>query len=425
MDWLRELLGIPSFNLGTSPRDSLFEAVIKEIVTPKDPRQVIEASYHYLPFFLFFAAALFVLEFVVRLLRGAFSDNGSGEMRELLYSTIWIFGLIPQIPGIIAGVRIFANITGRYALTLFLGVDTPEAVTARLSELTGVGPIDLMLSIVQIAGLLAIVLGLGIMVAAFAASVALMVMGMALRWLGDFGESAFRGALSITLFSSMINLILMLVLGGINALARAIYPDSALWRGFMNTGAIILAAWIIWKAIQRFSSTIRAIASKGAEGYRRARGRRSDGDTEVDPDGSYRQERAGKNSRKRQERAMSDDNDQPTSGSATSRNKRTSAPSDESSDSGGAHREAKQDYDEPQPRTRRDTSTAARSVERGADESSDPMAPRKKTGLLERDKDDSSANENPVRESPPRRSARNNPEEHNQSLRTRRDKNDT
>lgn len=307
MDWLNKLLGLAGIEIPASPRESLLNAILEQLVKPQDPQVTITQSYGYLDYFLYFALALFICETAFRLVRAMGDSNFNAEMRELLISTAWLFGFVGLAPGFLASMRIFANLIGQGLLTLFMGDSSWATLMSKLGELSGSVAIDFFLSIIQIGSLIVTAIGLAIMLASFAASLIILIVGMMLRWLGDFGTRSFRTSIAITIYSVVINMVLMIVIGGLNAIGRGIFPGAGgqLWRGMINTGALVLASWIIWKIIGKIGAHVRAITSSAAGGIRNMRSRFRGGSTSVDPDGAIKQRRSAEQVHDRHSQSIS------------------------------------------------------------------------------------------------------------------------
>lgn len=359
-DWFKDILGIPSFDLSESPRDVLIEDLFVWLFKEEDYRQVIESSYDSIRYFIWFSAALVFVEIVYRLMRGALSDQVPirAELKEILISAVWVFALIPQMPLLMNFIRLFFNAIGRGYMTLLYGDMTPAEIADQVGEMTGSGPIDLFLSLIQLVSLFAIIVGMGVMIVAFAMSVVILILGMAVRWIGVFGANALRVSITLALFSAAINMIMLVIIGGMSAIGRGLFPDSQFWRGVINTAAFVAAAWVIKVMFDGFGAKIRQTANAASQGYAKFR-RRPQGSLREDPDGEIKQRRSAQAGHDRQVAAMGSDNN-PRRGVRTE-----TVPVQSSERRQGSLSETDTSTTETTqspPRYRRLTSTAARSV---------------------------------------------------------------
>lgn len=251
----------------TSPREDVLLKVLSQLLNPPPP---VTAAAHYidnLKALFWIAVILFVVQFVVALVRGVVDDNLGGELKEVAKSGIFLFVLVPALPAMLTIFTATANELARWFVLGMLNNRTPQEFASAALVLSGNPMIDFSLSILQMGLLLVMYLCIIIVPLAGFLSGILLMLGYLSRNLGQIGDSLLQVSLSITLYGTIGSALMLVVYGISVGLGHLFYPDNPLALALINTAAILAAVIAAWVLLRRMRGKIRvatdAIKSRG------------------------------------------------------------------------------------------------------------------------------------------------------------------
>lgn len=262
---------------GGDPRGDLIEAVLNSIYEPVQPDMVIQGYYDQLSIFATIAAILILCELIVRLVRAAKSENSAAnELKQLLYSALFLFGLVGTLPGLLGSFQIGFNSLGSFIATAFIGSEGTQEITRVLLGMSDNPALNTFLGLIQI--LLVAIFGISVLLipACMSTSAFLMVMGVSMRWIGDIGETILRFSLFVTTFAILGPGVYMVFLGILVGFSRDSSPENSVHRALLNTGIFLLAAILTIGILAMFKNRIKATVSGAVKatqhGYSKLRG---------------------------------------------------------------------------------------------------------------------------------------------------------
>ncbi len=256
----------------TTPRDLMLSYIYGSMVDSPTPDINVQQYYDWLSMFRWIALILLVVELCIRLWRGTSNDSLGYEMKQYGFSLGFYVVALPSIPAFLMGARLFGNALGKFFLTGFVGGDKNAFMTS-VSALSGVAPVDVVLSIIQFVFLVVLTLSLYAIPVMFVVSCILFMVGVSTRWMGAFGDKLFGLSLLVTLYGALGNGIIMAILGVGVAAGKLVFPDDAYARASVNTVVIIVAASVTGWVLKSVKEDVKAMVKNAKDGYQNVRGK--------------------------------------------------------------------------------------------------------------------------------------------------------
>jgi hypothetical protein len=270
-----------------SPRDAMFNYVIEKLLHPDEVNLTSEDYLNLVQFFLYFAGPLIVIRLVYALYRTAVDQNIQ-ELRDWAIAAAYAMSVVSVAPGLIVAVQYFFNLLGANVFAIVLGGD-PEKGLTELQELSGNGGIDLVLSVIQILALFVLALLLQVVVVALVTAAIALLWGLLLNFIRRFGQQIYDLSISISIYGIFGNFIAMVTIAIVVLTGRLIVGSSATSRGFVNTLAIIAAAFVLWGMLKRIGGQIKAVATTVKEGGEKLRRRSNASEDNIEAGGGKKQ----------------------------------------------------------------------------------------------------------------------------------------
>lgn len=264
-----KLFGFGSFS---SPREDLLKSIVGSLWAPPAASLTSQGYLRMVSYFLWFAVFLVSMQFLYALGVGLVRNVLVQELKSWAYSSAVVFGGVYLLPGLFMTSGSALNAIGRDVVGQFLGTNDPNKVTQIIGTLTGHASLDFVLSIVQIGFLLMLAIEVKLVFVAMYLSVVMAILGVTMRWLGDFGDNFFKFCVNVTVYGIAGNTIILLVVSSIVGIARATTSNTT-DLGLLNTAAIAIASFICYIFMKRMGGRMKAIASGTVRGVHGARDR--------------------------------------------------------------------------------------------------------------------------------------------------------
>lgn len=256
-----------------SPREALIRTILEELLDPVQPELVTQEYFDAMSIFLFVAIPLFCFEVLARLYRAMKSSEYADELQQFGITAVFLFGLIPLLPGFLVSTQLAFNALGQWGALSFVGSSTPDEFVATVSTLSNNAGLDFLLSIVQITVLIVLAIGVIMVPIMLWLSGMALIIGVCSRWIKSVGEAVFRLSMSISLYGVFGNMTALLIIGLGMAAGRHFYDGNPTGLALANTGTLILAGWLTIKLLGSFKGQISAIAKRAAGGVSKLSGR--------------------------------------------------------------------------------------------------------------------------------------------------------
>lgn len=257
-----KLFGLDGF---TSPRQDLLGSIVGSLWAPPAASITSQGYLRMVSYFLWFALFLVACQLCYALAGGLTQGNLGQKLKSWLISSFLVFGGVYLLPGFFTASRSAFNAIGREIVGQFLGTDDRDKVIQIIGTLTGHASLDFVLSLVQIGFLLVLAIEVKMVFVAMFISVVLILIGVTMRWLGEFGDNVFKFCLNVTVFGIAGNAVVLLVIGAIVGIGRATTSDP-ITLGLLNTAAIIIACVIFYFFMKRMGGRMKALVSGTVKG---------------------------------------------------------------------------------------------------------------------------------------------------------------
>lgn len=394
-----------------SPRSSLLNSVFSDLLKPTTPDLITQTYFDVLSVFFWLALPLFIVEFVYRAYRALNTTSPGEEMSAFARSSAWLTIAVPLLPGFVLFVKAFFDAFGQFVLLTMAGTQDPADVVRRVQALTGNPGFDFFLAPVQGLFLFVFYLELFIIVAMVFATSILLLIGVSLRWMGDFGDTVYKFCVRFSIYGVALNFILLLVFGIDFGVQSAAFPKDRNAQAFLNTGTIVICVFLVPMLLKSLKGQFKAVVTAAGSGYDSLRNRGTDnGGPSNDSRGREGQERNSNRARRSRE-------EQNATGTGSNGRSSESEPASQSKKSSGsktARDENPRNNERSDELTERSaSSTAERSRPRRR--SSEPVRERERTATRDSARQDrvpgsSTTEQSAVREAP-RRQRRSEPDE--------------
>lgn len=256
----------------TTARDLFLDYVFTTLLDPPTPSLEVQKYFDWMSAFLWICLGLLVFELCVRLYLAATSpkhDFGD-EMKQMAFSLGFYCIALPSVPTFLVGMRLFANVLGKYFMAAFAG-NNKDVFLASLKVVTGVGPIDFVITVIQIVFLVMLLISLFAIPVLFVISSILFMVGVSTRWMGDFGDKLFRLSILVTVYGVAGNALLMVIMAIGVGIGNVFFPNDATTRTWINTIAIIVAGSVTFWILRSVRDKIKVLADMAQSGYNQAR----------------------------------------------------------------------------------------------------------------------------------------------------------
>lgn len=271
-----------------SPRTLLIKYNFTSMLNPPVLQLEFQKYYNWISMFLWFAVALLGTEGVVRIYKGFKNDQLGYQIKQWCLSILFFSVGIPLVPGLLVAARSLANLIGKYLIMGFANGDVTTFL-AQLSSLTGIGPIDFVIGIVQLVFLFQLTLSLYAIPLIFMASCILFLVGVTVRWWGDVGDEIFRLSITVTLFGVCGNAVLLVIVGLGVAIGQVSFPGNTYAQAIINTIVIIIAGTTTFFVLKRFGKKVKTIGQSAQRGFQGLRGKMHGDSTTHEEGGNDRQ----------------------------------------------------------------------------------------------------------------------------------------